>query len=136
MCSQNFEILIDKTLGRENKMKQDSNSVSPADAGKDNNKHCVDCDPHTFAACECESMQCANSSTPSACPHCHSHSIEYVEDRQRWVCLNCTAKFRSDGYVLGWADILAEDAEYEHFEHYQAESNAQFDDFRAGEALV
>ena len=73
---------------------------------------------------------------PSSCPHCHSSSIKYVEDRGRWVCLNCTAKFKADGHILDWREILAEDAEVEHWEHYREESNAQYDDFLAGEALV
>lgn len=74
--------------------------------------------------------------TPSECPHCRSSSIKYVKDRGRWVCLNCTSKFRLDGHILDWREILLEDAEAEHREHYHEESKSQFDDFLAGEALI
>ena len=47
---------------------------------------------------------------PETCPHCHSRDIWLNVGHQRWFCCNCHSKFLTNGYVFGYADIIAENA--------------------------
>ena len=131
-----------------NKTKQDSSSVSPANVGKgendDSKDACLLCnnqsDQGLCAVCAKsspeQSIQCANLDERCYCPRCHYSWYGSVS--------KCPACHRMKETIICYITIddcrensafFNEMADSYHAE-CQAESNAQYDDFLVGEALV